>query len=93
MARPVQAFDLSVGDAVMMPLEHGGECLMVAATIIRTGVDELLVEFEETDIPGAPVSVSFVFTDELRIEERMCRAEDCASFALGDTRACGKHLI
>jgi len=93
MARPVQAFDLGVGDAILMPLEHGGELLMVAAAIIRTGVDELLVEFEETDVPGAPVSMSFVFADELCIEERFCRASNCAAFALGDTRACGKHLI
>jgi hypothetical protein len=93
IARPIQAFDLGIGDAILMPLEHGGECLMVASAIFRTGVDELCVEFEETDIPGAPISMNFVLADELRIEERFCRASNCADFALGDTRVCEKHLI
>jgi len=93
IARPIQAFDISVGDAVVMPTEHGGECLMVAAEIIRTGVDELLIEFEDTDIPGAPLSVSFTFADPILIEERPCRVRGCYNFVKGDSPSCGRHTI
>lgn len=94
IARPIQAFDLGVGDAIVLPTAFGDECLVTVSQLIRVSTNEVYVEFADAnDVKGAPESMTVTFEMPLRIEERFCAYPSCDRHAAGSSSTCEWHLI
>lgn len=94
IARPIQAFDLGVGDAIVLSTAFGDECLVTVSQLIRVSTNEVYVEFADADdVKGAPESMTVTFEMPLLIEERFCAYPSCDRHTAGSSSTCEWHLI